>query len=153
MIKRITNRFFLGIPFGITLGLIVTIVFAYLTNQTFYQMIVNRFGNYANNSLDNLTVTVILWALLGSLFFVAALIFTIEYWSFLKKVIVHFFVTISIFMLIAYALDWYSLSIGSFVDQIMAFVVIYVLFFIHDKIQAKRNVAAINNKIKMINNK
>lgn len=153
MTRKIINRFFLGVPFGITLGLIVTIVFAYLTNQTFYQMVANRFGNYTNDSLDNFTITVILWALLGSLFFVAALIFTIEYWSFLKKVIVHFFVTISIFMLIAYALDWYSLSIGSFVDQIMAFVVIYVLFFIHDKIQAKRNVAAINNKIKMINNK
>lgn len=152
MIKRITNRFFLGIPFGITLGLIVTIVFAYLTNQTFYQMIVNRFGNYANNSLDNLTVTVILWALLGSLFFVAALIFTIEYWSFVKKVIIHFFVTVSVFMVIAYALGWYSLSVGGFIDQIITFIVIYALFFVHDMVQAKRNVTAINNKLKREDN-
>lgn len=148
MIKRIISRFFLGMPFGVTYGLIMTIAVAYLTRQTFYQTSTNRFDNYISNPLDILTITIILWALLGSLFFVTSLIFTIEYWSLVRKVMVHFFITVVVFMTIAYTLGWYSSNIKGIMLEIIAFIFIYALFFINDRIRAKRNVAAINNKIK-----
>ncbi|KAA8458055.1 DUF3021 domain-containing protein [Weissella paramesenteroides] len=148
MSKRIMYRFFLGMPFGVTYGMVISIAYAYLNNQTFYQMATNRFDNYISKPLDVLTITVILWALIGSLFFVTALIFTVERWSSVKKIIIHFFVTVSIFMIIAYALGWYLLNIEGVLTEIIIFVIIYALFTINDMIRAKRNVAAINNRIK-----
>ncbi|GAW64445.1 hypothetical protein FC65_GL001188 [Ligilactobacillus acidipiscis DSM 15836] len=148
MIRRILNHFFFGMPFGITYGLLVTLGYSYGRGDTFYQPAEARFAEHFSSNLDVLLISIILWALFGSLFSVTALVFEIERWSLARQTLTHFATTVSGFMIIAYFAGWYPLDLASITSEIFVFVIIYLVVWGYSMLRAKRSVDAINKKIK-----
>lgn len=147
MMRRILNRFFFGMPFGITYGLLITLLDAYVRGEKTYQPSGTRFASHFSNHLDMLLVSIILWALIGSLFSVTTMLFEIETWSLARQTLTHFALTVSGFMILAYLAGWYPLDLISIASEIFVFIIIYLVIWGSSMLRAKRNVDAINRKI------
>ncbi|SCB83184.1 DUF3021 domain-containing protein [Weissella bombi] len=147
MIKRIIKNIFIGIPIGITFGLLVSLFYSYQVGDGFYQPSQQMFITHFSNQVNALTVSIVLWGLLGSLFSVTVLIFSIDSWSLARRTLIHFGLTVLGFLIIAYLAGWYSLSLRQIFGEIMTFVIIYVSTWLYSMFRTKKNIDAINQKI------
>ena len=147
MMRRILNRFFFGMPFGITYGLLITLGYSYGRGNIIYHPAEARFAEHFSSNLNVLLVSIILWALIGSLFSVTTMLFEIETWSLARQTLTHFALTVSGFMILAYLAGWYPLDLISIASEIFVFIIIYFVIWGSSMLRAKRNVDAINRKI------
>ncbi|MBB6451378.1 RsiW-degrading membrane proteinase PrsW (M82 family) [Geomicrobium halophilum] len=87
--------------------------------------------------------------ILGVYFGVASFIFEIEKWSPLKQVIVHFFLSVTLWFLIAiFMAGWVPLTPLSIVISFCMFVGIYVLFWLGFNAYYKKIEADMNNSVR-----
>ena len=91
-----------------------------------------------------MTVSVILWALMGLVFGFAGFGFAIRQWSLLKKMIINFIIYYIGFTSLAFLAGWFPLNIVNFMVFTVLFILIYVtIWFIRSYI-----IREINYKIK-----
>src|SRR5699024_5444932 len=65
---------------------------------------------------------------LGVYFGLAGFIFILERWRSLKKTIIHFILSLSIYFIVAFLLGWLTTSWLAFVSSTMIFIIVYLLF-------------------------
>ena len=70
---------------GVLIGLAISLVFNYLNGSTIYYPSSPNFVNQFAHPLNSVTVSVILWMLIGCVFGFGSLIFELKNWSLLKK--------------------------------------------------------------------
>ena len=95
-----------------------------------------------------MTVSVILWALMGLVFGFGSFVFAIRQWSLLKKTIVSFIIYYIGFTPLAFLAGWFSLNIVNFMIFTGLFILIYVTIWFIRSYQVIREIREINNKIK-----
>lgn len=148
MKRRLINHFLFGLPLGVTYGLLVTLGYSYAWGAHVYSPSTPVFVSASSNSLNVLSFSILIWALMGALFAVAVLIFEMDHWSLARQTLTHFCVTLVGFMALAYLAGWYPLNLTSLSSEVLVFVVIYLVFWFSSMLRTRRNVAAINRKIK-----
>ncbi|ANK59500.1 DUF3021 domain-containing protein [Loigolactobacillus backii] len=133
-----------GITSGITIGLIMSLLFSYHYG-TSYQPSTLAFTAQFANPLTAITLSIVLWGLIGAIFSLASLVFQIETWSLTRQTIVHFFITYICFTVLAGLCRWFPVSWLIFYMPI--FVSIYVVIWSVKYLSFKHYVKQINQKL------
>src|SRR5690625_1763166 len=65
---------------------------------------------------------------LGIYFAIAAFIFTVEEWSPLKKTMIHFLLSLTVYFIVAFTLGWVPVTFLAIFISMLIFFLIYILF-------------------------
>lgn len=84
---------------------------------------------------------------IGVYFGLAGTIFTIEQWSPLKKTITHFFLSISVYFLIAFPLGWVTFNIGRIFSSTIIFIAVYTVFWTGFNLYYRKLAASLNETL------
>ena len=133
---------------GTFIGLVVSIFLNYSSKSSAYYPSNPSFTTKFATPLDAMTVSVILWALMGLVFGFGSFVFAIRQWSLLKKTIVSFIIYYIGFTPLAFLAGWFSLNIVNFMIFTGLFILIYVTIWFIRSYQVIREIREINNKIK-----
>ena len=95
---------------GVLIGLAISLVFNYLNGSTTYYPSSPNFVNQFAHPLNSVTVSVILWMLIGCVFGFGSLIFEFKNWSLLKKTIINFCAYYAGFAPLAILCGWFPLT-------------------------------------------
>ena len=133
---------------GTFIGLVVSIFLNYSSKSSAYYPSNPSFTTKFATPLDAMTVSVILWALMGLVFGFGSFVFAISQWSLLKKTIVSFIIYYIGFTPLAFLAGWFTLNIVNFMIFTELFILIYVTIWFIRSYQVIREIREINNKIK-----
>ena len=133
---------------GTFIGLVVSIFLNYSSKSSAYYPSNPSFTTKFATPLDAMTVSVILWALMGLVFGFGSFVFAIRQWSLLKKTIVSFIIYYIGFTPLAFLAGWFTLNIVNFMIFTGLFILIYVTIWFIRSYQVIREIREINNKIK-----
>lgn len=142
--KKIIKAGILGMPLGITIGLIIALIFSYL-NHTDYLMASSPqfFTNFSSN-LDGTTFSILLWALMGFVFSSSSLVFNIENWSITKQTVIHFITTFILFTILACLAGWFPLQATFFIYYFIEFLIIYLIVWTTTMAIEKKKINELN---------
>jgi len=114
MIKEVLKRSLIGIAFGgiATFIALTTMKFAHIEGTV---------SEIWNNMLASFC--------LGIYFGVASLIFEMEKWSALKQTLVHFTLSIILWLIIGFSLGWLPYNLLSVAVGILIFTFIYIIYW------------------------
>lgn len=147
MKKTIKNSIY-GMQTGIVLGLFISLVFNYLYGSTHYYPSSPQFSEHFTNSLNAVLVSIILWATIGLLFSLGAIIFEVENWSLLKRTIINFFIYYLGFTPLAILAGWFPLNIYYLISFTITFILIYIIMWLVNVAISRHQINEINKRIK-----
>ena len=147
-IKKIISYTFRFSAEGTLYGLIVSLLYNFSNKSSAYYPSDPSFTTKFANPLSAMTVSVILWALMGLVFGFGSFVFAIRQWSLLKKTIVSFIICYIGFTPLAFLAGWFPLNIVNFMIFTGLFILIYVTIWFIRSYQVIREIREINNKIK-----
>ena len=133
---------------GTFIGLVVSIFLNYSSKSSAYYPSNPSFTTKFATPLDAMTVSVILWALMGLVFGFGSFVFAIRQWSILKRTIVSFIIYYIGFTPLAFLAGWFPANIVNFMIFTGLFILIYVIVWFIRSYQVIREIREINNKIK-----
>ncbi|SCU24477.1 membrane associated protein [Staphylococcus xylosus] len=149
------RRLFRGATFGISIGVIIALIFSSIFARTAFHPVspVSTMGYFYFQHLSELQImliSVIIWALIGISFSFGELIFSSSRKSLLFKTSLHFSLMFIIMLPLAILAGWFPLKLSA----VLFFIVIYtVIYFIIWTIETKRNQNDINEINAMISNR
>lgn len=140
MKNKILFRSLLGAPIGVTVSLIITIIFSLCMGRGEYfpaphELIDWCGGNATIAVIVQLICSLVVGAVCGG----SSVIWEIEKWSLLKQTLVHFAVIAVPFFGIGYVMNWMPHHIYGALGYVGGFVAIYLIMWlsIYFKIKAK----------------
>lgn len=133
---------------GVLIGLAISLVFNYLNGSTIYYPSSPNFVNQFAHPLNSVTVSVILWMLIGCVFGFGSLIFELKNWSLLKKTIINFCAYYAGFAPLAILCGWFPLTWINFAIFTLIFIVIYAIIWSLNWYSIKKEIRSINQQIK-----
>ena len=132
MINEIVKRSMMGIAFG---GI-----------ATFIALTIIKFAHIEQSAAD-------VWGhmlasiLLGIYFGIASLIYETDKWSPLKKTIIHYTLSLTVYFLIALPIGWIPFTTLSITIGILLFTVIYALYWLGFLLYFKKVESAMNKQL------
>ncbi|MEI3613785.1 DUF3021 domain-containing protein [Pseudogracilibacillus sp. SO30301A] len=133
MILEILRRSMLGVAFG---GIITFIALTIMK--------INAFEATASEIWMHMAASM----LLGVYFGISSLIFGDSDSNIIKKSIIHFLLTYSVWLIIAVTVGWISLSGWAILWSSLAFILLYILNWLGWYLYFKRVEAMLNNQLK-----
>lgn len=130
MKKRIIMRVLFGVPVGISLGYVITVVASLIFADGAYAPCVPELVEMIGSESAAVAVQTVLSAVLGGVSAGASVIWEIDSWSIAKQTGI-FFGALSVTMLpIAYLTHWMEHSVTGFLLYFGIFLVIFVLIWV-----------------------
>ena len=144
MKKKMIRRGLFGVPVGIALGFVITLIIsACIGNGSFYPVapeLIDTMGNELNAVL----LQTVLCAVLGAGFAAASVIWEIDSWSIAKQSGIYFLI-ISVMMLpIAYVTNWMKHTVLGVLSYAGIFVAIFVVVWLSQYLLWKRKIRKMN---------
>lgn len=84
---------------------------------------------------------------IGVYFGLAAFIFIVEHWSPLKKTIIHFFLSITVYFIIAFPLGWVELIASRIIFATLLFIGVYIIFWTGFNLYYRKLAASLNDTL------
>lgn len=147
MIKKIIARAALGLPIGISIGCIITLVLSLLISDGYYHPCVPEFIAVMENELNAVILQTVLCGLLGAGFSASSVIWSIEHWSIAKQTGIYFAVISLIMLPIAYLTYWMEHSLIGFISYFGIFILIFAFIWIVEFIIIKHNIKKMNENL------
>ncbi|WP_056938558.1 DUF3021 domain-containing protein, partial [Paucilactobacillus suebicus] len=148
MIKKITTRSLIGAPIGIAIGLTMALIFSYAFGNTRFYPSTPRFVDQFANPINAVTISAIIWALMGVVFSVSSIVFEMEKWSILRQTTVNFIITYIGFTVLALICQWFPLNAAWLTIYTVIYIVVYFFIWFGQLMAARSIVRRINAKIK-----
>ncbi len=153
MKKEIVKRSLLGIPLGITISYLLSIIISYLAKSEDYIPCAPAFLALFESSLQAVCVQTLFSALIGAIFSAASLIWEIESWSLLKQSFIHFLCMSITMFPIAWFMHWMSHTVFGVLTYSVLFFILYLcIWLILYQIQRKE-IQRMNQHLKKRNEK
>ncbi len=118
MKKKIIKRSLLGLPLGIAMGYLITILASFGRANGYYTPCVPELISMMGNEINAVIVQTILYGLLGVGFAAISVIWEIDSWSIVKQTGIYFSIISVIMLPIAYFAYWMEHSIIGFLIYI-----------------------------------
>ena len=147
MKKKAVLRGLLGVPLGIALGHLVTIVISIAIGEGNYTLIpelIEEFGG----ELNAIIFQTILFSVLGASFSAASVIWEAEHWSIAKQTGLYFLITAATMLPVAYLGHWMERTVLGFVIYFAVFVAIFIFMWLIQYAIWKSKIKRIDNKVK-----
>ena len=133
---------------GIAIGVILSVIFSSIFGQGEYTPSTPTFMELFTTPVRAMLSSIILWALMGNVFYFSKLIFTQERWSLLKMSLLHYLVTLICFFPLAYLAGWFPHNILWIAGFFFFFTGIYLIIYLGNYLSTWLEIKKINRKIK-----
>lgn len=147
MKKKLILRGALGVPLGIALGYVITILISLIWADGYYSPCVPELVETLGNEIKAVILQTLLCGLLGAGFAASSVIWEIEHWSIVKQTGIYFLIVSVIMMPIAYFTFWMEHSITGILSYFGIFVLIFAVIWMVQFVIGKHNVKKMNEKI------
>lgn len=148
MKKKLLFRGLIGAPIGVTVSLIITIVFSLSMGHGEYfpasHDLIDWFGG---NATAAVIVQMICSLLVGAICGASSVIWEIEKWSLLKQTLIHFAVIAVPFFGIGYFMNWLPHHIYGAFGYIGGFVAVYSIMWISIYLSIKSKIDKMNKRL------
>lgn len=145
--KKIMLRAISGLPIGLSIGYLITIVISLIWADGYYAACVPALAETMGNEINAVILQALLCAILGMGFGGCSVIWEIEDWSISKQTGIYFLIVSLIMMPIAYVTYWMEHSFLGVVSYFGIFAFIFAIVWVIQYARAKRNVKRINEKM------
>ena len=153
MKKKIMKRIWIGLPVGIAMGYIITLIIsACIGDGTFYSVapeLVEKMGN----ELNAVILQTVLCGVLGVGFAAASVIWELDSWSLAKQSGVYFLVIGIILLPIAYVTNWMQHSVVGFLSYIGIFAGIFFAVWLSQYLCRKKRIKKMNDRVRHENDR
>ena len=147
VIKMKTNvlkRGLLGLPIGIAIGHIITLIFSAGFGDGSYHPVTPELMETMGSELGAVTLQTVLCGVMGAGFAVASVIWELDSWSLARQSGVYF-LTASLLMLpIAYLANWMEHSLAGFLSYAGIFAAIFITVWLTQYFGWKRKIKKMN---------
>ena len=147
MKKEMIRRGLHGIPQGIAIGYVISIIISLIEGSGTYQAVVPDLATQLNSEILAIVVQMIFTAVVGGGFAAASVIWEIDEWSILKQTGVYFCVISLMLLPISYFLHWMERSVGGFIIYFGIFIVLFLVIWIIQYLFWKKRINKINDKL------
>lgn len=144
-IKKIAKRGIDGITYGVTIGMILSLIFSYLAGSSSYYPSTPAFVAGFNNNLTATLISVLLWMVIGLFSAYSSIIFELENISLLIKTVIHFCLVYAIVLAVGIYLKWFTSS--GFILVTISFIVVYIAIWVAIFFITKSDIKKINQQI------
>lgn len=145
--KKIMLRAISGLPIGLSIGYLITIVISLIWANGYYASCVPELAEMMGSEIGAVTLQAFLCAILGMGFGGCSVIWEIEDWGIVKQTGIYFLIVSLIMMPVAYVAYWMEHSIQGVVSYFGIFVLIFAIVWAIQYGRAKRNVKQMNDKM------
>ncbi|CAH1852137.1 DUF3021 domain-containing protein [Convivina praedatoris] len=136
-----------GIITGTFIGFMSALFFSWLYGANNLYPSSPQFVEQFSNNLIAITVSAVIWALMGVVFSTAQMIFEVESWSITKQTVWHFITTYTGYTILAILAGWFPLNFWYLLQYTLIFVVVYIIIWLISMYVARRNVAKLNQEL------
>lgn len=148
MKKRIIIRSLFGMPLGIAISTIITVLISLVNNDGTYYAVVPDLIEDCGNELNAVMLQTILSMIYGAAWAGASVIWEKDEWSILRQSATHLVITMSATFPIAYFTRWMDHTLEGMIIYVAIFLLIYVSIWISQYKTMKKRVDMINMRIK-----
>ena len=147
MKKKMMMRGLLGLPLGIAIGYIITILISLCLATGNYSPCVPELVTMMGNEINAVLLQTLLCGILGMGFAASSVIWEIDNWSLVRQTGIYFTVISVIMLPIAYFAYWMEHSVAGFLSYFGIFASIFVVIWIIQFVKGRRNVRIMNEKL------
>lgn len=144
MKKKIIMRGLLGLPTGIAIGFVITLIIsACIGNGSFYPVtpeLIDTMGN----ELNAVILQTVLCAVMGMGFAAASVIWELDSWSLAKQSGIYFAIISVIMLPIAYVTNWMKHTALGVLSYVAIFVAIFIIVWLSQYLLWKRKIKKMN---------
>ena len=144
MKKKIIMRGLFGLPTGIAIGFVITLIIsACIGNGSFYPVtpeLIDTLGN----ELNAVILQTVLCAIMGVGFAAASVIWELDSWSLAKQSGVYFMIISVVMLPIAYVTNWMKHTILGVLSYVAIFAAIFVVVWLSQYLLWKRKIKKMN---------
>lgn len=150
MKKEFLSRIAIGLPIGITIGFIFSILISACIGDGFYHAAAPNLVQKANGELNAVIFQTILSAILGVGFAGASIVWEFDSWSIAKQTGVSFAANAAFMFPIAYIADWMPHTVKGVLSYTLVFIIIFIIIWLIQYLLYKNKVNELNRKIKTL---
>jgi len=150
MKKKAILRGFLGIPLGIALGHIITIIISIVIADGNHLSAIPELVYEFGSELNAVIFQTVLYGSLGASFSAVSVIWEMERWSIVKQTGIYFFITAVTMLPVAYFGHWIERSFLGAVIFLAVFVLIFIFMWLLQYAIWKNKIKHIDKKLKEI---
>ena len=148
MKNKIMKRIWIGLPAGIAMGYIITLIIsACIGDGTFYS-VAPELAEKMGNELNAVILQTVLCGILGVGFAAASVIWEVDSWSLAKQSGLYFLVTGVILLPIAYVASWMQHTAVGFLAYIGIFIGIFVAVWLSQYLCWKQRIKKMNDRVR-----
>lgn len=147
MKKKILLRGILGLPIGIAIGYVITILTSLVWGQGYYSPCIPELIDMTGSEINAVLLQTALCGLLGISFGASSVIWDIENWSIIKQTGIYFLITAVVMMPVAYLLYWMEHSIKGFLGYLGIFAAIFIVIWLVLYLNGKHSVKKMNSRL------
>jgi len=148
MKKKAILRGLLGIPLGIALCHVITIVISIVIGDGYHLSAIPELIYEFDSELNAVIFQTTLYGILGASFAAASVIWEMENWSIVKQTGIYFLITAATMLPVAYFGHWMERSVLGFVIYSAVFIAIFIFMWLVQYAIWKNKVKSIDRKIK-----
>lgn len=147
MKKKILYRSLSGAPIGVTISLVITIIFSLNMGHGEYFPAPHELVDWCGNETTAVIVQMFCSLLVGAIFGGSSVIWDVEKWSLLKQTLVHLAVVSVPFFGLGYVMNWLPHSLYGALGYIGGFVVTYVVVWCSIFFSTKAKIKKMNEQL------
>ncbi|CAH1856143.1 DUF3021 domain-containing protein [Convivina intestini] len=136
-----------GVITGVFIGFMSALLFSWLYQSDVFQPSSPKFVAHISDNLTAVTISAVIWALMGIVFSTAQMIFEVESWSITKQTVLHFITTYTGYTILAILAGWFPLNFWYLLQYSLIFVVVYIIIWSISMYIARRNVRELNQEL------
>ena len=147
MKRTLLRRGLVGLPLGIALGQIITVIISACVGDGRYDPVTPELTEAMGSELNAVLLQTALCAVMGSGFAMASVIWQMDTWSLARQSGVYFLVSCVLLLPIAYAANWMKHTVGGVLGYIGIFVASFLVVWLMQYLAWQRKIRAMNNRI------
>ncbi len=148
MRKKVVSRGLFGVPVGIAIGYVITILISVGWGGGYYSPCVPELADQLGSEIGAVVLQAALCGLLGMGFGAASVIWEVEKWSISRQTGLYFLCTVLVMMPVAYALYWMEHSLFGFLTYFGIYLLIFVGIWLIQYMAARCSVRKMNAGLK-----
>ena len=152
MKKKIILRGLFGLPVGIAIGFVITLLISICIGDGSFYPVTPELIQTTGNQLNAVILQTILCAIIGVGFAMASVIWEIDSWSLAKQSGIYFFIACVTMFPIAYITNWMKHNAIGILSYVGIFVAIFVITWLVQYFVWKRKVKRMNDGVRKSNN-
>lgn len=151
MKKKILLRSLVGAPIGVTVSLIITIIFSLCLGQGEYFPAPHELIDWCGgNETTAVIVQMICSLFVGAVCGGSSVIWEIEKWSLLKQTLIHFAVIAFPFFGIGYVMNWMPHYLYGALGYVGGFIAVYIIMWLSIYFSVKSKIEKMNKQLRDI---